>query len=365
MERGGGLHVSSRMTEQTHRVIDLRSDTVTKPTPGMREAMARAHVGDDVLGDDPTVIALEQRFAEMLGKEAAVFVPSGTMANQIAIKVHTQPGDEIICHEGSHIIHYEGGGPAALAGCMVKGLPGLRGQISATDVLASVRADNVHYPRTRLLSLENTHNRGGGAVWNLADLNSVTGAAKNAGLMTHLDGARAWNACIADGYSARQLAEQFDSVSMCFSKGLGAPVGSALAGSHAFIKQARRVRKLFGGGMRQAGILAAACLYALDHHVTRLAEDHVNAQAFAELIAQSPRLRLSAQHAQGIETNIVLFEIADGVTLNAAMLAERLATRGVMMLPTGERSLRAVANLEVTAEAIKHAAAEVVACVSA
>ncbi len=330
----------------------------------MREAMARAEVGDDVLGDDPTVIALERRFAEMLDKEAAVFVPSGTMANQIAIKVHTQPGDEIICHEGSHIIHYEGGGPAALAGCMIKSLPGLRGQISASDVIASVRADNVHYPRTRMLSLENTHNRGGGAVWKLADVAAVTAAAKGVGLMTHLDGARAWNACAAGGYNARQLAEHFDSVSMCFSKGLGAPVGSALAGSHVFIKQARRVRKLFGGGMRQAGILAAACMYALDHHVARLAEDHAHARAFAEIIMQSPRVRLSAQHAQRIETNIVLFELADDVRMNAATLAERLAARNVLLLPTGERSLRAVANLEVTAEAIKQAAAEVVACVS-
>jgi threonine aldolase len=286
------------------------------------------------------------------------------MANQIAIKVHTQPGDEIICHEGSHIIHYEGGGPAALAGCMIKSLPGLRGQISESDVIASVRANNVHYPRTRMLSLENTHNRGGGAVWKLADVAAVTAAAKGVGLMTHLDGARAWNACAAGGYNARQLAEHFDSVSMCFSKGLGAPVGSALAGSHVFIKQARRVRKLFGGGMRQAGILAAACMYALDHHVARLAEDHANARAFAEIIVQSPRLRLSAQHAQGIETNIVLFELADDVRMNAATLAERLAARNVLMLPTGERSLRAVANLEVTAEAIKQAAAEVVACVS-
>lgn len=352
------------MAEQMQRVIDLRSDTVTKPTAGMREAMARAEVGDDVLGDDPTVSALERRFAEMLGKEAAVFVPSGTMANQIAIKVHTQPGDEIICHEGSHIIHYEGGGPAALAGCMIKSLPGLRGQISASDVIASVRADNVHYARTRLLSLENTHNRGGGAVWKLADIAAVTAAAKGVGLMTHLDGARAWNACAAGEYSSRQLAEHFDSVSMCFSKGLGAPVGSALAGSQAFIKQARRVRKLFGGGMRQAGILAAACLYALDHHVGRLKDDHANARAFAEIIARSPRLRLSAQHAQGIETNIVLFELADSVPMNAATLAERLAARGVLMLPTGERSLRAVANLEVTAEAIKQAAAEVVSCVN-
>lgn len=352
------------MPQTVQRPIDLRSDTVTKPTAGMREAMARAEVGDDVLGDDPTVIALERRFAEMLGKEAAVFVPSGTMANQIAIKVHTQPGDEIICHEGSHIIHYEGGGPAALAGCMIKSLPGLRGQISARDVIASVRADNVHYPRTRMLSLENTHNRGGGAVWKLADIAAVTAAAKGVGLMTHLDGARAWNACAAGEYSSRQLAEHFDSVSMCFSKGLGAPVGSALAGSLAFIKQARRVRKLFGGGMRQAGILAEACMYALDHHVARLTEDHANAKTFAQVVLQSPRLRLSAQHAQGIETNIVLFELADSVPMNAATLAERLAARGVLMLPTGERSLRAVANLEVTAEAIKQAAAEVVSCVN-
>jgi threonine aldolase len=345
-------------------IIDLRSDTVTKPTAAMREAMARAEVGDDVLGDDPTVIALERRFAEMLGKEAAVFVPSGTMANQIAIKVHTQPGDEIICHEGSHIIHYEGGGPAALAGCMVKGLAGLRGQFSASEMLASIRHDNVHYPRTRLVSLENTHNRGGGAVWALADITSVTDAARSAGLATHLDGARAWNACAAGNYTPTQLAASFDSISMCFSKGLGAPIGSALAGSEAFITQGRRVRKLFGGGMRQAGILAAACLYALDHHVERLRDDHANAKTFADLIARIPGIKLSAQHAKGIETNIVLFELDSIVPMNAAELTQRLKTRGVLMLPTGERSLRAVANLEVTAEAIKRAAAEVANCVA-
>jgi threonine aldolase len=346
-------------------VVDLRSDTVTKPTAGMREALARAEVGDDVLGDDPTVRALEERVAALAGKAAGLFVPSGTMGNQIAIRVHCASGDEIITHEGSHIIHYEGGGPAALSGCMVKGLAGLRGQFGAGDVIDAIRADNVHFARTRLVVIENTHNRGGGAVWKLDDVASVSVAARARGLVMHLDGARAWNACEAGGYTLRELAAHFDTLTVCMSKGLGAPVGSVVAGSREMMEKARRVRKLFGGGMRQAGVLAAACIYALDHHVARLREDHANAQRFAAIVKErcGGRVRLSAQHAMGVETNIVLLELDEMVRGDAAGLCDAMRERGVLMLPTGKRSVRAVTNLMVDAQGVERAASELCAVV--
>jgi len=308
----------------------------------------RAPLGDDVLGDDPSVKLLEERFAALLGKEAACYTPSGTMANQAAIKAQTNPGDEIIAHEGSHIIQYEGGGPAALSGCMVRALPGARGQFSAQAMLDAVRPDNVHFPRTRLVVLENTHNRGGGAVWPLAEARAVTDAARGAGLATHLDGARLWNAAVASGQAMREYAAGFDTVSCCFSKGLGAPVGSALAGDAATIAKVRRIRKLFGGGMRQSGLLAAACSFAMEHHVERLREDHANARVFADGVRSIPGLSLDAQHADhGVETNIVLFRVDPGVGLDAKAVCERLAARGVLMLPTAPRTIRAVTHLDV------------------
>ncbi|MFO0830809.1 MAG: GntG family PLP-dependent aldolase [Phycisphaerales bacterium] len=338
------------------RTIDLRSDTVTRPTPAMWEVMARAPLGDDVLGDDPSVAALEAKVAALLGKDAACFVPSGTMGNQAAIRAHTEPGDEVIAHEDSHIILYEGGGPAVISGCMVRGLRGARGQFGALDVDGAVRPDNVHFPRSRLLVLENTHNRGGGAVWSLEHVDAVTGAARRHGLRTHMDGARLWNACVAGGVTPRDYARYFDSVSCCFSKGLGAPVGSAVAGTSEFIHKVRRVRKLLGGGMRQSGVLAAAAGFALDHHVARLAHDHAHARLFAEGVGAVPGVSLDACHAAfGVESNIVLFELGPAVPVDAAGLCARLEQEGVLMLPTGARRIRAVTHLDVDREGVLRA----------
>lgn len=346
-------------------LIDLRSDTVTKPTPGMREAIARAVVGDDVLGDDPTVIELQERFAALTGKDAACFVPSSTMANQICIKALTQPGDEIIAHEGSHIINYEGGGPAVLSGCMVKALTGNRGQFTAGQVEESIRPDDPHFPRTSLVSLENTHNRGGGSVWAIEEIRSVTSAARDRGLKTHLDGARLWNACVATGLSVRDYAEHFDTVSCCFSKGLGAPVGAVLACDRKTIHKVLRYRKLFGGGMRQSGLLAAACIYAMEHHFKRLEEDHANARRFAERIVKVPGFALSAQHGTpaGVDTNIVLFELSASVAFDGAELCKRAAAKGVLMFDTGPRRVRVVTSLEVDAGKVDRAVEVIGECV--
>lgn len=336
--------------------VDLRSDTVTRPTPAMWEVMRRAPLGDDVLGDDLSVAALEHKVASLLGKDAACYVPSGTMGNQCAIRAHTEPGDEIIAHEDSHIILYEGGGPAAISGCMVRGLRGPRGQFSAADVSAAVRPDNAHFPRSRLLIVENTHNRGGGSVWSLEDIESVTTAARTHAMRTHMDGARLWNACVAGGVTARDYARYFDSVSCCFSKGLGAPVGSAVAGSHEFVAKVRRIRKMLGGGMRQSGLLAAAASFALDHHIARLAEDHENASLFAEGVKRVGGITLDACHAPfGVESNIVLFELADRLPLDAGALCDRLKQMGVLMLPTGARRVRAVTHLDVNRASITRA----------
>jgi threonine aldolase len=336
--------------------IDLRSDTVTKPTPAMRDAMARAIVGDDVLGDDPTVKELEDRFAALAGKHAACFVPSGTMANQVAIRAHTQPGDEIIAHEGSHIINYEGGGPAALSGCMVRALQGPRGTFTALQVRDAIRPDNPHFARSRLLVVENTHNRGGGSVWPIEEVRSVTAAAREAGLRCHLDGARLWNACASTRLTIRDYAEHFDTIACCFSKGLGAPAGSITAGDAQTIHHVRRSRKLFGGAMRQSGILAAACIFAIEHNIERLHDDHANAQRFASGLAMIPGLCIAdTGGGPRIETNLVLFDLAPSIRCDAATLCAALHERGVWMLPTATRRVRAVTSLEVDAAMIDRA----------
>ena len=254
--------------------VDLRSDTVTKPTAAMRRVMAEADVGDDVFGEDPTLIRLEAEVAARLGKEAGLFVPSGTQANQIAIRCLTEPGDEVILEETAHPFLYEAGGPAVISGVMMKLLRGERGVLTPEQVRAAVRPPNVHHAVARLLSVENTANRGGGTVVSAERCRALAGVAREAGLHTHLDGARLWNAHIATGTSLAELAAPFDIVNVCFSKGLGAPVGSVLTGPRALMPKARRVRKMLGGGMRQAGILGAACLYALEHHLPLLADDH-------------------------------------------------------------------------------------------
>lgn len=332
------------------RAIDLRSDTITQPTRAMREAMAWAEVGDDVFGDDPTVQRLEARVAALLGKEAAVFTPSGTMANQIAVRTHTEPGDEILLEGNAHITYYEAGGPAALAGVSCRCLNGLRGVFTATDVEAALRPPDQHFPPTKLVCLENTHNRGGGAIWPLARISEVADVARQHGLRLHLDGARLWNAAVATGIEERDYAEHFDSVSVCFSKGLGAPVGSALCGSREFILRARRFRKMLGGGMRQAGILAAGALYALEHQRSRLAEDHANARTLAEALAGLPGVELDPG---SVQTNIVSFDVP---AMPAKELAARLDQAGVRMLATGPHTVRAVTSLMVTAADMPKAA---------
>jgi len=327
-------------------VIDLRSDTITQPTPAMRAAMAAAAVGDDVLGDDPTVNELERRTAEVLGKEAAVYMPSGTMTNQVAIRAHTESGDEILIEADGHSFFYEGGGPAALSGVTCRLIAGVRGVFTGDDVRAALRPPNVHFPRTRLVCVENTHNRGGGTVWPIETIAEVAAVARDAGLARHLDGARLWNASIASGIPEARYAEHFDSVSVCFSKGLGAPVGSVLAGGAEFIARARRFRKVFGGGMRQAGIIAAGALYGLDHHRRRLAEDHANAKALAEGIAGLGGVDLDPATVQ---TNIVVLGVR---SIPAADLAKRLHAAGVFVLATGPDTVRAVTSLQVAGEDI-------------
>lgn len=322
--------------------VDLRSDTVTQPTPGMRRAMDGAPLGDDVLGDDPTVIALERRCAEAVGKEAALFVPSGTMANLIALCVHTRPGDEVLLHDGAHPFHYEGAGAAAFAGAQLRVLPGPRGAMSPADVLEAIRPDDPHAPRSALLCVEDTHNRGGGAVQPVENTDRLCEVAHAHGLRTHLDGARLWNAVVASGISAARRAQGFDTVSFCFSKGLGCPVGSVLCGSQAVVHEARRVRKRLGGGMRQAGILAGAALYALDHHIARLADDHRRAAATAEA------LRNLGFEVAPPDTNIVLVDVP-----GAAAFADRLEVHGVRCLATGPARVRLVFHLDVGDEAIE------------
>ncbi|MBY0112477.1 MAG: aminotransferase class I/II-fold pyridoxal phosphate-dependent enzyme [Phycisphaerales bacterium] len=333
--------------------IDLRSDTVTKPTPEMRRVMANAEVGDEVLGDDPTVQKLEAKFAEKLGKPAACFVPTGTMANQTAIRAHTEPGDEVICSEGGHIIHYETGAPAALAGVMIRTIRGERGTFDVDDVTPLVRPDAYHFPHSKLLMLENTHNRGGGTVWPLDQIQRVCAEGRRHNLKIHLDGARLWNAHVATGVRMSEYAKPFDTISCCFSKGLGAPVGSAVAGDEATIARVRRFKKMFGGMVRQVGILAAAAIYAMDHHLERMAEDHANARRLAEHIGNIKGLSVALGP---VETNIVYFDLGNGVNMNAAQLSERLKARNVHMMATGVRRIRCVTHLDVNAAMIDEAA---------
>jgi threonine aldolase len=319
------------------RVIDLRSDTVTRPTRAMREVIAHAEVGDDVYGEDPSVQRLEQSAAERFGKPAALFVPSGTMANQIAIRCHTRPGDALIAPRGAHLALYEAGGMSALSGVTPE-LAGRDGLLTAEDVNAHVFPDDPHYARTRLVCIENTHNRSGGRVVPLESVRSVARAARQAGLALHLDGARIFSAEVATGTPVAEWAEPFDSVSFCLSKGLGAPVGSVLVGSRDFIRQAYRARKLLGGAMRQAGVLAAAGVYALEHHVKRLSDDHERARR----LAAGLRGLTGVEAVSEPETNMVLFSVA-----NAAHFVRASRERGLRINPIGPGRLRAVTHLDV------------------
>lgn len=329
------------------KVVDLRSDTVTKPTAAMREAMARAEVGDDVFGDDPTVNALQERIAAMLGKEAALFVPSGTQSNLIAIMSHCGRGDEYIVGQMAHTYRWEAGGAAVLGSVQPQPLEHQAdGTLALNDIAAAIKPDDAHFARSRLLCLENTL---GGKVLSLAYMAEATALVRERGLATHLDGARLFNAATALGVPAREIAQHFDTVSVCFSKGLGAPVGSALCGSKALIKSAHRWRKMLGGGMRQAGVLAAAALHALDHHVRRLADDHTLAKRLAAGLSALPHIQVEAP-----QTNIVF---ADVQGERAAGLMEHLKSRGV--LATGLYRLRFVTHLDVDAEGVDRAIAAV------
>jgi threonine aldolase len=323
--------------------IDLRSDTVTKPSPAMRRAMAEAEVGDDVFGDDPTVNRLQEKVAALLGKEAALFTPSGTMANLISILAHTHPGDEVIVERESHTFNYEVAGAAVIGGIQLHPILGQRGILDPDRITQNIRHHDVHVPPTRLICLENTHNRGGGTIYPLPVIQAIHQIARQHQLRLHLDGARLFNACVATGISPQEYARYFDSVMFCFSKGLGAPIGSIVAGDKEFIQRAHRFRKMLGGGMRQVGILAAAALFALEHNVNRLAEDHLHAKMLASGLATVKGFRIDPNL---VETNIVIFDVADSGHSATEVIA-RFADHGVLLVPFGPTLVRAVTHLDV------------------
>ena len=323
-------------------MIDFRSDTDTRPTPAMLEAMRNAPVGDDVFGEDPSVNKLEALSAELFGMEAALFCPSGTMTNQIAIKCHTQPGDELICDKLSHIYQYEGGGIAFNSGASVRLVEGNRGRITADQVRESINPDDVHKPVTTLVSLENTANRGGGSCYNFSDIQSIKEVCLQNSLSLHLDGARLFNALVAKNETPAQYGEVFDSISVCLSKGLGAPVGSVLIGKKDFIKKARRIRKVFGGGMRQAGFIAAAGIFALEHNIERLAQDHANAQMIAKVLEEKDFIGTILP----VETNIVIFEVKGRYT--APALATKLKEQGIFVIAISSTQVRVVVHLDIS-----------------
>lgn len=327
--------------------IDLRSDTVTRPGAAMRTAMAHADVGDDVFGEDPTVNALEARLAALFGHEAGLFCPSGTMTNQIAVNIHTRPGDEVICDEGAHIYRYEGGGVMATSGCSVKLLTSDRGRFTASQVAAAINDRKAQWlANTSLVNIENTCNRGGGAVWDLAEVDRIRAVCNANGLALHMDGARIFNALAMRNETPLDWGCRFDTVSICLSKGLGAPAGSVLVGGHALMARARRVRKRLGGGMRQAGMLAAAGLYALDHHVARLKDDHARARRIGAALASRP----GVQEVMPVETNIVIFSLKEGG--DAATLSAQLKERGVLAMAISPTQIRMVLHLDVDDAAV-------------
>jgi threonine aldolase len=321
--------------------IDLRSDTVTRPTKGMLDAMFSANVGDDVFGEDPTINELEERAAKMFGKEAGVFCPSGTMTNQIAINVSTKPGDELICDFTSHIYQYEGGGMARNSGVQAKLLNGDRGRITGQQVEESINQFLDWLTRTKLVSIENTVNKAGGSYYRFEQMSDLSKVCRKHGLLLHLDGARAFNAIVEAGYTAQQIGPLFDSISVCLSKGLGAPAGSVLLGTREFITEARRARKVFGGGMRQAGFIAAAGLYALDNHIDRLKEDHVRAAYLGKEIKALPYVK----EVLPVETNIIIFTLHDAIPLDYFM--QQLNDNGIKAAIFGKQTVRFVTHLDI------------------
>jgi threonine aldolase len=333
-------------------MIDLRSDTVTKPSPAMREAMARAPVGDDVYGEDPTVNRLQEMVADLLGKTAAIFVPSGTMANQLSIRAQTQPGQEVIVEGTAHIVRYEQGAAAALAGVQLHWVRGERGLVTAEQIETAIRPKDTHTIPTALICLENTHNSGGGSIYPVGAIEAIRSVAQRHSIPMHLDGARLFNAVVATGIPAADYARHFETVSVCLSKGLGAPVGSLIATSDAtLLDKLRRFRRMYGGAMRQAGILAAAGIYALEHNIARLKEDHSHATRLAEVLQTIPSVSLSRAH---VETNIIVFEVKDNGR-SPAQLVTDLKQAGVLVNAVGARRFRAVTHLDISGEDIEEA----------
>jgi threonine aldolase len=336
-------------------IIDLRSDTVTKPSHEMREAMLTAEVGDDVYGEDPTVNRLQERVAEILGKEAALFVPSGVMANQLGIKVQTQPGDEVIVESESHIFNYETAGAAFLSNvqlCTVKGNSGI---LKSEQIAQAIRSTVYYNPKTSLICLENTHNKAGGTIYPLEEIRKTHDLARSKKLALHLDGARLWNASVATGIAPKEYARFFDTVSVCFSKGLGAPVGSALTGTREKIDMARKFRKIFGGGMRQIGILAAGALFAIEHNIERLKEDHDKAKWLAKDLSTLPGISLDLD---SVQTNIIIFSMS-GRSESAVKLISKLKAKGILISEMGISTLRMVTHLDVSMDQIKRASAAI------
>ena len=325
-------------------MIDFRSDTVTKPTKAMLNAMMNAEVGDDVFMEDPTINALEKKVADLFGKDAALFCSSGTMCNQIAIKVHTQPGDEVICSRLAHIYHYEGGGMAMNSGVTSKLMDCDRGRFTAEEVKKAINQDDIHKPRTSLVCIEDTCNKGGGSVWNQSEIDAIGKLCKKEKIAYHLDGARLFNALAVTNVSPKEYTKDLDSISLCLSKGLGAPVGSVLIGAADFINQARRVRKVFGGGMRQAGYLAAAAIYALDNNIERLKVDHQRAQEVAEKLEALPKIK----NILPVETNIVIFNLNDGEDVN--QFIDGMKEKGFHLIGMGGQAVRIVYHLDISGE---------------
>ncbi len=326
------------------KTVDLRSDTVTKPSPAMREAMFKAEVGDDVFGEDPTVNELQQVVSKMFGKEDALFVASGTMGNQLALKTHTQPGNEIICEADCHIFKYEAGASGMLSGAQMHIVKGEKGILKVGQVEEAINHEDIHSAPTALIALENTHNRAGGTVYPIEEIKKISALARERKIGLHLDGARLMNACVAENIKPMEYGKYFDSISLCFSKGLGAPVGSVLAGTAKFIEKARYYRKAFGGGMRQAGFLAAAALYALRYNIDRLKEDHAKAKELAEAISQ---LKYFSLDLSAVQTNIVIFSVKEGSSYD---VVEKLKTAGILCIPFSDKKIRFVTHLDVSME---------------
>ncbi len=327
-------------------MIDLRSDTVTRPTAGMMQAMMKADVGDDVFGEDPSVNALEKKTAELFGMEAALYCASGTMSNQIAIKCHTQPGDEVICEQEAHVYIYEGGGIAFNSGAQTRAIPGDRGRISAGQIRRAINPDDVHKARTSLICLENTSNRGGGTCYDIAEIGRIRAVCEEHNLMLHLDGARLFNALVATGEKPESYGRLFNSISVCFNKGLGCPAGSVLLGTRDYIRRARRYRKVFGGGLRQAGFFAATAIYALDHHIERLAEDHERARRIAVAFEKKSFVK----EVVPVETNLVFVELETGT--DPRQVAQTLRERNILVMAISETRLRLVTHLDLSPQMI-------------